>query len=159
MKTNEWLTAESFEYSYRLLSAINTLSIHAKLLLDGVDDSDRSEQVQNARRLLKTFLDRVTALIRDSEERRNDTVLGADPQLRELATKFIPSKTRATQAPPACSISLPGLSNLLTSESPQDLKTLVDTLRELRVLIEQQAHADVGRILAGNMKKGSSPVV
>jgi hypothetical protein len=34
--SSEWLTAESFERSQRLISAINTLSIHTKLAREGI---------------------------------------------------------------------------------------------------------------------------
>ena len=43
---NDWLTASSFERTHEIVSAINTLSIHAKLVLAGIDDSTNQEEVE-----------------------------------------------------------------------------------------------------------------
>lgn len=40
---NEWLTAESFELTHSVISAINRLAIHNKLALANTQDAARSE--------------------------------------------------------------------------------------------------------------------
>lgn len=147
MKNNEWLTAESFEQTQEIVSAINTLSIHAKLTLAEIDDSDRGEEVREARARLLTFLVRFEAVVQAAEQRPEGTVLGVDPRLGQLATKFLSAKSQWPQKSALYATPFAELRRLLTSDTPADLKALVNVLHDLRVLVEQHAHADVAGIL------------
>lgn len=147
MKNNEWLTAESFEQTQEIVSAINTLSIHAKLTLAEIDDSDRGEEVREARTRLLAFLARFEAVVQAAEQRPEGAVLGVDPRLGQLARKFLSAKSQWPQKSALYAISFAELRRLLTSDTSEDLKALVNVLHDLRALVEQHAHADVAGIL------------
>lgn len=147
MKKTEWLIAQSFERGHDLLSAINTLSIHAKLTLAEIDDSARSSDVQQARALLATFLDRFEDVIQDAEHHRDGTVLGADPRFGQLARRYLSMKSRWPRPLALYSMSLPELRQLLAADRIEDLNRLIDSLHDLRALIEQHAHSDVVGLL------------
>ena len=53
--SDKWLSAQSFERSLQLVSAINTFSIHSKLQAAGIDDSARLPDVLEARYCLRQF--------------------------------------------------------------------------------------------------------
>jgi hypothetical protein len=145
--TNEWLAARSFERSHEIIAAINTLSIHSKRVLAGDTDAGRQTEVAKARQVLLAFLDRFHEVVRQAEEGRDSTIVGTDPRLSSLAKKFMIAKRQLPQRSPLYIGSLDELRCLLQSNARDDQDRLVASLRDLRVLIEQHAHADVVGIL------------
>src|SRR5438046_8236525 len=97
MKNNEWLTAESFEQAHEILSAINTLSIHAKLTLAGVNDAPREKEVREARTCLLKFLERFEIVVQGAEQRGDGRALGVDPRFGQLAGKFLTMRSQWPQ--------------------------------------------------------------
>lgn len=73
------LAASSFEQAHEVASAINTLSIHAKLRLEGIADPAHPADIEQARRRLLGFLARLRTVVREGEV--DGGVVGADPQL------------------------------------------------------------------------------
>jgi len=144
---NEWLTAHSFERAHNLISAINTLSIRAKLCLAGVDDSSREDEVEKAREHLLAFLGRFEAVVQGAERNRDGTVLGADPRLGQLAKKFLSVKSQWPRRSTLYSSSFTEMRELLTSKRAEDQQSLINFLRDLRLLVEQHAHSDIIGVL------------
>lgn len=143
---SEWMTAESFERNQRLISAINTLSIHTKLAREGITNAPDVGDVAEAREALKAFLERVGPLVRDVEVNREAPILGADQRLSLLVRQF--ASTRQ-QRPSSILHTLPieRVTTLIDSVQPGDQDKLIEYLRALRQLVEQHAHADVVGLL------------
>lgn len=144
--TTQWLAAENFELSHAVISAINTLSIHAKLTLAHAD-SFPPEQVERARKYLREFLDRFERVVGDVEFDQDAPVLGIEPRMGSLAKRYVAARHRAQAPSSLYRIPLAELTALLDSEHPEDLERLVDSLRALRALVEENAHEDVVDIL------------
>jgi hypothetical protein len=147
MKNNEWLTAESFEQAHELLSAINTLSIHTKLVLAGIDDTDRLGEVREARIVLSNFLTRFEQVVSEAEQRGDHRALGVDPRFGQLVSKFLATKSQWPQESPLYFTSFVEMQRLTTSEKKEDQKQLIALLRDLRAFVEHHAHSDVVGIL------------
>jgi hypothetical protein len=147
VKDNEWLIAQSFEQAHEVVSAINTLSIHAKLLLAGVDDSSRQTEVSKARECVLRFLGRLHAVVAGAENRQDGAVLGTDPRLAQLAQRFLSQRQKWPCPTGLYTASLSQVCSLIQSDSAQDQEEAVNFLRDLRALVEQHAHADVVGIL------------
>jgi hypothetical protein len=145
--TSDWLAAANFEQTHELVSAINTLSIHAKLALAGAAYTGDPAEVEQARSRLLAFLDRFGSLLEANESSPDGTIVGADPRLRDLAAQFLSAKRSLPQRSPLYALSLPALRRVIQSERPEDLRELVACLRDLRLLVEQQAYVDVIGIL------------
>ena len=145
----DWLAAASFERTHEIVSAINTLSVHAKLLLSGINDPD-DVAVKQARARLTEFLERVEALLRDAEQNGEGTVVGADPRLGDLALRFLSSKQRLPRQSAIFSTPFDRLRELIASEQADDLQALIPCLHDLRSLVEQHSRADVASILGDN---------
>lgn len=47
--TSDWVAATTFEQTHEVLFAINTLSIHAKLMTAGVEDPAPDSEMERAR--------------------------------------------------------------------------------------------------------------
>lgn len=144
---NDWLAASSFERTHEIVSAINTLSIHAKLAVASIDDSVDAGHVQEARARLTEFLDRFSPVLREAEGSQDSAVVGADPQLSELAISFLSARRRSPQRSALFETPIAQVRALVQSERREDLPTLISCLEGLRSLIEQNAHADVVGIL------------
>jgi hypothetical protein len=147
MKNNEWLTAESFESAHEVVSAINTLSIYAKLQLADLDHGAREKEAAQARDRIASFVDRLANVVQSAERRPDGSVLGVDPRLGELASKFLSERSQLPRRSPLYSVSFAEMRHLLSATTSEDLKKLIGLLRALRVLIEQHAHSDIVGIL------------
>src|SRR5215469_13484206 len=98
--TGDWLAAANFEQTHEIVSAINTLSIHAKLVLAGADYTGEAAEIQQARARLLSFLERFGSLLQDIEGSQEGTIVGADPRLRELAAQFLSARRSLPQRSP-----------------------------------------------------------
>ena len=141
------LDCPEFEQAHEVISAINTLSIHAKLLLAGVDDSSRNAELDKARECLLDFLGRLQAVVTDAEKHQNGAIVGTDPRLGQLAQRFLSQKGKWPRPSGLYTASLPEACALIRSDSLQDEERLIGFLRDLRSLVEEHAHADIVGIL------------
>ncbi len=144
--TNEWLTASSFERTFGVISAINTLSIHAKLALAGVADPTEPAEVLQARTTLLAFLDAFHAVLRNAEKDQAGLVVGTDPRLSELALQYRAEQHKLHARSGLFTLPPGELSRLVQSEQAADLPTLVECLESLRGMIDQHGQADVAGI-------------
>src|SRR4051812_19623385 len=123
--SSEWLTAESFERNQRLISAINTLSIHTKLAREGIANAPAVGDVAEARKELNAFLERIGPLVRDVEVNRDAPILGADQRLSLLVRQF--ASTRQ-QRPASILHAMPieQVAALIDSVQPSDQDKLIE---------------------------------
>lgn len=144
---NDWLAALVFERMHEIVSAVNTLSIHAKLSVAGVPDPTPKAEIDKARERLTNLLGRLGPVIDGAGGRAGGTVVGADPQTRELALRFLGSQAHGEHRPRAPLPSPKALSDMVRSDRAEDLRALILYLDELRAVIEEQAHGDMIGVL------------
>lgn len=137
-----WLIAENFERAHKIISAINALSIHAKLTLAAVDDTTTQEEITEARQQLLLFLDQFEHIISEVEKDEEAPLLGIDPRLGSLVQQFVSTKHQWPH-PVLYDIPLSEVKELVSAEARSDLPKLIDCLRALRALMEQHIHSDV----------------
>jgi hypothetical protein len=140
--SDAWQLAESFERTRNLLSAVNTLSIHTKLLLNGRDDSRRVAAANDARKVIKLFLERLQSELPEFERDANSAVTGAPRRANELSRRFALARSQTPAVSPLFSLSVPEFARLLDSNDEEDRRTLVEGLATLRDLLEKHHHAD-----------------
>ena len=145
--TNEWLSAQNFERSYRLVSAINTISIHEKLKGSGAGDESRLGEVKEAKGHLLDFLTSFNNIVHDAEMDPERLVEGIDPRMGDLARRFLTVRSQRPQTSALATVSLDELSQLMESKDADDTERLLSCLRDLRNLLEDHAHSDVVNIL------------
>ena len=144
----QWLAVQSFRKSQDVLASINTLSIHLKLAVAGLSDDERAERAHQARKTLMSFLETLEPVIDTIESGEAKPLLGVDPRFRQLAKNFLAAKRnhrRFHSAPFQNRFSQ--FKQLLTSERAEDREPLLESLDELRVLIEEHVHTDTERVL------------
>lgn len=158
MKTS-WLSSDNVDRSHTIIRAINTLAIHAKLQLVGVTDDERLPEVRAAHAIVRDFLERFIALVAEAEQNRvgrtMGLVTGADPRLSQLA-RTVASKRRewpqrsSLYSRPLFDLQqelLEDLDAVLTPNGSEHLRRLIESLRELRTLLEQNVRGDVTALL------------
>jgi hypothetical protein len=144
--TPEWLAIQSFQRNQDLLNAINTLSIRTKLGSGGHTDEDRTETAQ-ARETLASFLKNLAQVVDQAEQTESGPLLGVDPRLRQLAGDFSRARQGARFRSRLFQEPLSDTVDSLTSTEPTDRQALVESLSELRTLIEEHVQTDVVQIL------------
>ena len=144
---NEWLAARSFERAHEVISAINTLSMYAKLNARGIADATRAEEAHGAKAVLAAFLAKLETLVAVAQKDPESVGAGADPRLGSLARRFVAAQKHWPRQSPLYAQPTQGLVKLLSSADSHDQEQLVECLRELRNLIEQNVHSDVVGIL------------
>lgn len=145
--SKEWLTAESFERFNLLISAINSILIHTKLRVAGIDDAGRREEFKTSRKYLLTFLAQFGPIVQEIEKDESWVPVGTDPRLDDLARSLVDIRRRRPRQLSLEAVSLVELKQLLEQDDVQNASKVINYLKDLRGLLEQQAHADVISIL------------
>jgi hypothetical protein len=143
---NDWLVALSLERASTIISAINTLSIHAKLTLAGVEDKVDEHELKTARANLLSFLQKLQLLIQRTERGKDHVVLGADPQFGALARQFLTENHATTMRSGQKYISINAFIELIQAEDPDDLATLIPHLKNLREVVERRTQVDSNHV-------------
>ena len=144
----QWLAVQSFQHNQDLLAAINKLSIHLRLQLEGDQDEGRTEETNKAREMLSSFFRDLEILVNDTERGEEVPVLGANPRLRQLARSFVTAKrNRRRYSSPLFRNGAGRFQQLLHSDRREDRQALLESLEEFRVLLEEHMHVDAERVL------------
>ena len=131
----------------QIISAVNTLSIDAKLTLIGVENSINEVELRKARADLTDFLTQFDTLLQKIERNQDSVVVGDDPRLGELTVQYLIEKRRSPKPSSLYNVPLSELRELVDLEPPDRLPQLIGYLRELRGLLEQHTQADVQDVL------------
>ena len=143
---SDWLTTSSYERMYEILSAVNTLSIHAKLLIAKVENPIDKGEINAARQKLITFLDALQKLIQNANEEQSGILVGINPRIGELALQFMAEQKRLPPRSRLFTYTFTELQELLQSERAEDLANVVECLESLRLMVEQYTQSDVAGI-------------
>ena len=146
--SHQWLAIQSFQQGQNLLDAINTLSIHLKLQLAGIPDEEREQASHRARELLASFLEKLQEVVYKTEQVKATPIFGVDSRMKQLAKNFVAAKDNRRKFRSALfTKDIDHVLQLLSSTQEKDEKELIESLVELRVLIQEHIHGDAGRIL------------
>ena len=144
----QWLSVQSFQHNQDLLAAINKLSIHLRLQLEGNEDADRAGEANKAREMLSSFFRELETLVNNTEHGEEVPVLGANLRLRQLARSFVKAKRNRRRFRSSLFRNGAGrFQQLLHSTKNEDRQALLESLEELRVLVEEHIHVDAERVL------------
>ena len=149
--SRQWLASENFERNHDVVASINTLVIHCQLSLSGTSDPTSPGEIARAQSRLRQFFNSFCEFVRELEKDEEAPLLGADPRLTSLAHGFI--LARKTGNPRVLRelrleqvhqwLQRPNFSSLSRAERAQ----LIEFLRSLRSLLENNTHADVVGLL------------
>jgi hypothetical protein len=140
---NDWLTTSSFERAFGIVSAINILSIHAKLKFANATDPTDIEQIKTAQLTLSKFLEKLSSLIESSQKDQSGIILGTDPRFSELALHYMSEQHRLPPRSVLFKFSIKQLDDLVRSQKMEDMPTLIECLTSLRSMIEQYTQTDI----------------
>jgi len=145
--TADWLTFQSFQRSQEVLKAINTLSVHLKLQLNGVVDEEHSEVVDRSLGALGAFLNELEVAAHQADKVEPAPMLGVDPRLQQLVQSYLVARRRKRFRSRLLTEPIGDIKALLGSDAQEDQEALVKCLAELRILVEEHMHDDVNQIL------------
>lgn len=146
--STQWLTVRSFQQAQELLEAINVLSIHLKLEFAGVVDPERATDTQKSRETLRTFLSELDSYVEALGEKGCRPVTGADARTRQLARSFVQARRdRGHYRSQLFRKSPSFVRDMLESNDRQNQTLVLESLDELRNLLESHIHADTRKIL------------
>lgn len=146
--STQWLTVRSFQQSQELLAAINALSIHLKLQLAGVKDQEREDEARNSRDVLRTFLGELDAFVGAVGDKSSRPVTGADARSRQLVRSFVQARRDRGHYRSLLFRNSPGhVRDMLDSGDRKNQQVLLESLDELRSLLEAHIHDDSRKIL------------
>lgn len=138
--SQEWLNIQSFFTDHDLIRAINDLSIAVKLELAGVTDQERVRRAGDARKVLRGFLGQLSELeAGDGKE----VLLGIDVRFQSLTDALASARQDTARfnsvlMREGAAVALP----LLDAGDAESKAKLLDSLSELRRVVEQHQQAD-----------------
>ena len=146
--STEWLTIQSFQQSQDLLDAINTLSIHLKLKLAGIKDAESEGALTEARGKLSVFVRFIDKVFDRFAQVEYEPLTGMDPRQRQLIRSFASAKRNKKKYRSDLFRKSPEVvEKLLYSKKPEEQRRLIESLSELRTLLEEHISEDTRRIL------------
>lgn len=143
---NDWMVTQSLERSLDVISAINRISINAKLHLAGVADVAQNNEIKDARSLVKGFVSTLSGLATRAQESEDRIAFGADPRMSSLARQFLSDRSQSSGAIAYDLGELKELEAILGSEESVDNAILIERLAHLRSALEQHSQADAAII-------------
>lgn len=142
--SQEWLNIQSFFTDQELLGAINDLSIAIKQEAAGVQDAERHSRAKEARKLLKRFFARLSEV---ESAHGKELLLGVDARFQSLTDAIVSARQDGDRYQ---SVLMKGGADdalpLLDAKTPEARGQLLDSLAELRRVIEQHQQVDAGAI-------------
>jgi hypothetical protein len=142
--SQEWLNIQSFFTDHELIGAINDLSIAVKLDLAGVRDTERVQRASKARQVLRGFLSRLSEI--ESGEGK-EVVLGVDARFQSLTDALASARQDSARfSSVLMREGAAGALPLLEASDPADKQKLLESLADLRRVIEQHQQADASVI-------------
>ncbi len=140
-----WLDIQSFLADQKILSAIDDLAIATKFELSGIDDPERQQLAESARKNLSQFLTRLAELGHVADE---GLVKGIDPRLKELLDAY---RTARQDSGNYQSVLMRAGADaavrLLNENDKRSQRELIESLNELRRVVERHQQTDISAIL------------
>lgn len=147
MKPQE-LAVQSFHENQKLLSAVNILSIHTKLEIEGRSNLNDEKAVEKAKDELCSFFKELEREVQDAEIEKQP-LLGMDQRRQQFVRNFIEARRNYRIQSPLLRDKLSGVVQILHSEKEADKQAILPILVELRTLIEEHLENDVSQLLGG----------
>lgn len=143
-----WLSFQSFQHSQELISAINTLLIHVKLAASGDDDRTREEKSQQAHQRILSFLESFEKVVSEVEAGNAKANLGTDVRIRQLARSFVKATNNSRRFQSILFRNkISKFRCLLSEDKKENGQALIESLEELRLLVEEHLSDDMEQVL------------
>ena len=143
-----WLSFQSFQHSQELISAINTLLIHLKLKESGNPDEARDEKAKQAHEKILAFLDSFEKIVSDVESGAAKPTLGADIRFRQLAKSFVKATNNRRRFQSILfQNKIAKFKDSLAEGKDADKRIWIESLEELRLLVEEHLYDDMEQVL------------
>jgi ribosomal protein L31E len=142
--SQEWLNIQSFFTDHELIRAINDLSIAVKLELASVRDAERVQRAGKARQILRGFLTRLSEIEAEGER---EVVLGIDARFQSLTEALASARQDSARfSSVLMREGAAGALPLLDADEKAAKQKLLESLAELRRVVEQHQQADASVI-------------
>ena len=143
--TTKWLALRSLRRNQQLLKAINVLSLHLQLMMEGhVSDVPLPDLAAASTKLVE-FLDRLEAGIQQAKESEIGVIYGADPRFQAFVESYLDAEKNTSTSPLANDLA--SIRRFLDSAESNDQESLLSYLTRLRVLVEEQINHDTVQAL------------
>ena len=140
-----WLDIQSFLADQKILSAIDDLSIATKFELSGIDDPERRQLADEARRELLSFLKQ---LVEFGIAAESGMVKGVDPRSKELLDAYQSARQDAgNYQSTLMRAGAEAVLGLLDARDNRSRRELLESLNDLRRIVERHQQTDISAIL------------
>lgn len=143
--TAKWLALRNLRRNQQLLKAINILSLHLQLMIEGHESDVQPSILEAARTKLVEFLDKLEVGIQQANESEIGVIYGADPRFQAFVESYLDVQQNASTSP--LTNDLASVRRLLDSGESNDQEKLLSYLTNLRVLVEEQINHDTVQAL------------
>ncbi len=140
-----WLDIQSFFTDQRVLAAIDDLAIATKFELAGINDAERAQLAARARAELSQFLRRLADAAAAAQEGK---IAGIDPRFKELIDAYRSARNdRSNFRSALMRLGADKAAHLLQATDKRTKRELLESLDELRQIVERHQQTDISAIL------------
>jgi hypothetical protein len=140
-----WLDIQSFFSDQRVLAAIDDLAIATKFAMAGIEDVERQQLARRARDELSRFLLRLGEASAAADAGK---ITGIDPRFKELLDTYRSARNdRSNFRSSLMRVGAQTAATLLDAPDKRTRRELLESLDELRRIVERHQQTDVSAIL------------
>ena len=145
----KWLTIQSFKRNQGLIDHLNKLLVYYKLKILGRNEELKQYDIDDSKTTIELFLKKILDFT--SNSKNNKAILGVDSRLRSFVRRFEDAKNRKRQFKSKLFKESPYeiLSLMENPQSKEDFETIVNSLSDLRTIIESHNSEDLKDLIEG----------
>lgn len=143
----KWLSVQSMRKNQSLIAAINILSIHLKLKLSGEQDVKKPEHIQEARNKIVEWITEFDKNLTAYVQNTYQALTGISPRQQQLVKRFESAKRKGEFTSKIFQEAPITLIGLLIPEKSEKVPELLQSLSDLRSLLEEHNQIDIHNLV------------
>ena len=145
----KWLAIQSFKRNQGLIDHLNKLLVYYKLKILGRNEEIKQYDIEDSKTTIESFLKKILDFT--SPSKNKEAILGVDSRLRSFVRSFEDAKNRKRQFKSKLFKESPYeiLSLMENPQSKEDLESIVNSLSDLRTIVETHNSVDLKELIEG----------
>ncbi|MBS1598465.1 MAG: hypothetical protein JST75_09565 [Bacteroidetes bacterium] len=142
-----WLSVQSMKLNHSIIGAINTLSIHLKLTSGGEQGIKPESEIEEAKTTIEKWITEFEKSLNAYEQNSFQALTGINPRQQQLVKRFESAKRKGEFSSKIFRDPPTKIIGLLSSGQPENIKELLQSLSDLRALLEEHNQLDIQNLV------------
>jgi|GEM_PF-1703312 hypothetical protein len=143
----KWFSLQSMKLNHSIIGAINTVCIHLKLMKANDQPLKSEDEIKEAIRTIKIWLTELDKFLIAYEQNTFQAITGVNPRIQQFIKRFSSAKRKNEFRSKIFHDRPVELTLLLSEDDPKYSDDLINSLADLRTLLEEHNQSDFKNLL------------